>query len=164
MTTSDDFYAFDITLHRLGVEPMPAGEGAAVHVDEWGAWPTLAVPRERLSEPLAIAFDEALERLGRLERMFVEPDGSFVWTGRRHGRSWQVDGNAVELAGRLLLADLKGACPPDEFDRLLESLGWPEERLMMLLVRPGVLLAEETFRRHALARAKHSAGQSVPPG
>lgn len=164
MTTSNDLYAFDITLHRFGAETGPAGDAAVVHVDAWGTWPTLLVPRERLTAPLAIPFDDAIVRLGRLERMFVEPDGSFVWTGRRFGRPWQVDGNAAELTGRLLLADLKGACPPDEFDRLLESFGWPGERLMVLLVRPGVLLAEETFRRHALARGKTWEGRSVLPG
>lgn len=163
MTTHGEFYAFDITVHRLGVDSPPAGHAAVLHVDEWGDWPTLAVPRERLSMPLAIAFDDALERLGRLDRMFVEPDGSFVWTGQQLGRPWQVDGNAVELSGRLLLADLKGECPADEFDRLITSFGWPGERLMLLLVRPAVLLAEETFRLHAAAREKSRSGKVVPP-
>jgi hypothetical protein len=164
MTTSSDLYAFDITVHRLAASPHPDGHSPVVHEDAWGAWPTLTVSRELLNMPLAIAFDDALEQLGRLERMFVEQDGSFVWTGRRLDRPWQVDGNAVEIAGRLLLADLKGSCPPDEFDRLLSCLGWPGERLMMLLVRPGVLLAEDTFRLHALARGKAGVGRAVPPG
>ena len=164
MTTSSDLYAFDITVHRLAANPQPTRDWPLVYEDEWGAWPTLTVPRELLSVPLAVAFDDALEQLGRLERMFVEPDGSFVWTGRLLDRPWHVDGNAVEIAGRLLLADLKGACPPDDFDRLLSSFGWPGERLMMLLVRPGVLLAEDTFRRHALARGRAAIGKAVPPG
>ena len=152
-------YAFEITLHRLDED---AGAGPT-HADGWGVWPSLAVHREALSHPLAINFDEAFERLGRLERMFVEPDGSFVWTSPREGLTWQVDGNAAEKDGRVLLIDLKGSCPPAEFERLLAACGWPREKLMMQLVRAAVFLDEPTFRRHALARGAAGDGESLRP-
>ena len=105
-------YAFDAALHALPEPAHPAGS----HVDAWGTWPVLAVPREALATPLAIGFDAAFERLAALERMYAEPDGSFVWTSPREGLCWQVDGNAFERHGRVLLVDLKGTCPADRFD------------------------------------------------
>lgn len=160
--TTEPPYAFDITLHRLDPERVGAQAGP-VHADAWGAWPTLHVPHDALSVPLGIGFDEAFDRLGRLERMYAEPDGSFVWASPREGLSWQVDGNAFERGGRVLLVDLKGSCPPREFDRLLEAFGWPAERVVMQLTRPAVFLDEATFRRHALARGAAGDGKVLRP-
>jgi hypothetical protein len=154
-----ELYAFEAVLHRRPADAAAAGR----HADDRGSWPILAVPRESLSQPLAISFDEALERLARLPRMFVEPDGSFVWTSPAGDRPWQVDGNLFEREGRVLLVDLKGSCPPAEFDRLLEGFGWPDEPVMLGLVRAAVFLDEPTFRRHAAARGAAGDGQTLRP-
>ena len=154
-----DTFAFEISLHRLA-------EGAVEgdpYTDAWGTWPTLAVPRESLATPLARGFDEAFAALDRLERMFAEPDGSFVWASPREGTFWQVDGNACERDGRVLLVDIKGSCPPTNFDRLLEVWGWPDASVMMHLVRPAVFLSEATFRRHAAARGDAGGGKDLRP-
>jgi hypothetical protein len=159
-------YAFEITLHA---RPPDATPGQAVD-DSWGTWPALAVPKPALSVPMAIGFDDALARLGGIERMYVEPDGSFVWTSRRGpGDSdggepwWQVDGNGFEKDGRVLLVDLKGSCPAHEFDRLLTACGWPEQPLMMQLVRSAAFLDEAAFRRHAAARGLVGDGKTLRP-
>jgi hypothetical protein len=160
--TTEPLYAFDITLHRLDPERVGPHAGS-VHADAWGSWPALDVPHDALAVPLGIGFDEAFDRLGRLERMYAEPDGSFVWTSPREGVSWQVDGNAFERNGRVLLVDLKGSCPPREFDRLLEAFGWPAEWMLVQLSRPAVFLDEATFRRHALARGAAGDGENLRP-
>jgi hypothetical protein len=160
--TSAPLYAFEITLHRLDPERVSAHAGP-VHADAWGAWPTLDVPHDALVVPLGIGFEEAFARLDRLERMVAEPDGSFVWASPREGLSWQVDGNAFERDGRVLLVDLKGSCPPPEFDRLLEAFGWPADAVLMQLTRPAVFLDEATFRRHALARGAAGDGEDLRP-
>jgi hypothetical protein len=156
----DDLFAFDISLHALASEATAGG----MHHDAWGAWPVLQVPSAALVVPLAVPFDDAFARLGCLERMFAEPDGSFVWTSPREGLSWQVDGNALEREDRVLLVDLKGTCPETAFDRLLAAFGWPDQRLMMQLVRPAVFLDEATFRRHARCRAAARDAKTLRPG
>ena len=156
----DEIYAFDVTVHARPAEAAAAGS----HRDAWGAWTTLAVPRAGLTMPLVVDFEIALERLAALERMYVEPDGSFVWSSPREGLSWQVDGNAAERDGRVLLVDLRGSCPPADFDRLLRALGWPGQVLMFQLLRPAVFLDEATFRRHAAARGAGGDGKTLRPG
>ncbi len=162
MAAHDELYAFDITLHGRGSGAADLPPSAS-HADAWGTWPTLAVPHDLLTVPMAIGFDEAFERLARLERMYVEPDGSFVWTSPREGLWWQVDGNALEKDGRVLLADLKGSCPAADFDRLLATFGWPQQATMMQLVRSAVFLGEQTFRRHASCRGAAGDGQTLRP-
>lgn len=152
-------YAFEIAL-RARPENAVAGRD---FVDEWGAWPTLEIPKESLAAPMAIGFDDAFERLAAIERMFAEPDGSFVWACSASPAMpgeprWQVDGNAFDRDGRVVLVDLKGRCPAVEFDRLLAAFGWPGQPMAMELVRPAVVLDEGTFRRHAAARASGQGG------
>ena len=161
---SSPLYAFEITLQA---RPAEATAGAAL-TDAWGTWPTLEVPKAALATPLAVGFDAALERLGAIERLYAEPDGSFVWACSRSAEPadtgfWQVDGNAAERDGRLLLVDLKGSCPAAEFDRLLEAFGWPEQPVMMQLVRAAAFLDEATFRRHATARGLVGDGRTLRP-
>lgn len=151
--------AFEVSLH-----PRPAAAAVAGSLtDERGSWPVLAVPRESLGRPLAVGFDEALDRLAALPRLYAEPDGSFVWASPAADRPWQVDGNLFERQGRVLLADLKGSCPAEEFDRLLAAFGWPGEPLMFELVRAGVFLDEDAFRRHAAARGAAGDGLTLRP-
>lgn len=162
MAHPDAVYAFDITLHARPPEAVRRPPAEA-HADAWGRWPTLAVSHDQLAMPMAVGFDEAIERLGRMERLYAEPDGSFVWTSAREGGWWQVDGNLFDRQGRVLLADLKGSCPPAEFDRILRAFGWPEQALMMQLVRSAVFLDESTFRRHAIARGIAGDGPMLRP-
>jgi len=166
---ADEIYAFEITLHRLAAEDhsgvasglKPSQEN--LYRDAWGEWPTLAVPHDMLAMPMAIGFDQALAGLAGLERMYVEPDGSFVWTSPHQGLWWQVDGNAYEKTGQVLLVDLKGSCPPGNFDQLLQSFGWPSEKMMVQLVRAAVFLDESTFRRHAALRGTAGDGEALRP-
>jgi hypothetical protein len=162
MTTA--LYAFEITLQAQPAEAVPG----PVVADEWGTWPTILVPKESLAAPMTVGFDDAIARLGALERLYAEPDGSVVWACSRKGgasdvRRWQVDGNAYDREGRVLLVDLKGSCPPAEFDRLLVAFGWPEQDFMFQLVRAATFLDEPTFRRHALARGTVGDGETLRP-
>ena len=95
-------------------------------------------------------FDEVLDRLAKLPRLFIEPDGSFVWKGATtEGAPWQVDGNLIDQGSALAYVELKGDCPPEQFDRLLRALSWPATPLVFQLPQRGVTLDEADFRRAA---------------
>jgi len=139
---------FDVTLH-----PLPDGAVAGPQLtDPWGTWPTIVLPKAAAGLVMAGDFDMALERLAKLDRLYVEPDGSFVWVGPGGEERWQVDGNAYERQGRVLNVEVKGACPEDVLDVFLAVWGWPGEPLAVQLVRAGVFVDVPTFRRHATAR------------
>lgn len=93
-------------------------------------------------------FEEVVDSLASLPRMYVEPDGAFVWVGSA-GPAWQLDGSLYDGAERLWYVELKGRCPQDEFNRLLTALGWPETPVAFQLVREALLLDEDEFRRYA---------------
>ena len=85
-----------------------------------------------------------------LPRMYIEPDGSFVWVSSHEERPWQIDGNLYDHLDRVRLVDVKGGCPVERFDQLLTTLGWPGAQLVFQLVRAAVFLDEPEFRRWAL--------------
>jgi len=138
---------FDVSLHPL---PGSAISGPPL-VDPRGTWPTIVPPTDAAGMTMTSNFDAALERLGALERAFVEPDGSFVWVGPGGEGRWQIDGNAYERHGHVLVVETKGSCPEDIFDRFLAVWGWPGQALAVQLVRAGVFVDEPTFRQHAAA-------------
>jgi hypothetical protein len=92
------------------------------------------------------SFDAALDALARLPRMFIEPDGSFVWTGTEGSDPWQVDGNLIDRGDALAYVELKGRCPESQFNQLLAACGWPACPLACQLPRRGATLAESAFR------------------
>src|SRR5262245_32769330 len=101
---------------------------------------------ENLS-PLSITFDQATAALQQLDRLFIEPDGSFVWTGSMvDGQPWQVDGNLIDRGDALAYVEVKGCCPPEQFDHLLTVFGWPRAKLAFHLPQHGTTLNEVEFR------------------
>lgn len=103
---------------------------------------------ERSAAVFDRTFEEVADALGSLPRLFVEPDGSFVWVSSGEP-AWQLDGVLYDGTERLWYVDLKGRCPEAEFDRLLAALGWPETPLCFQLVRQAIWFEELAFRRHA---------------
>ena len=104
--------------------------------------------------PLTVSFDAALDTLAQLSRLFIEPDGSFVWRGAAEdGSDWQLDGNLIDRGPTLDRVELAGQCPSERLDELLRALGWPAEKLTFQLPRLGVFLTEEAFRRQAATSA-----------
>lgn len=151
-------YQFFASIHarpeQVDVGPQLPLEGAAL--------PTLQVPPALLGHAFDRNFEDTLEALSRYERMFVEPDGSFVWVSSHSEPSWQVDGNLYDRDELLLFVDIKGNCPGDRFDQLLQALGWPDTVLMFQLTQHAVFLAEEQFRQYA-ARPNQPATAATPP-
>ena len=110
----------------------------------------LVLRAEDCQRPFAISFEAAEAALGQLARMFIEPDGSFVWVSTHdESPAWQVDGVLWDRDGRLQFVDLKGTCSAAALDRLLVCFGWPEESLAFQCVRRGWLFDEPTFRQVA---------------
>ena len=104
---------------------------------------------------LAVGFDDVLAELAKLPRLFIEPDGSFVWRGTSvDGQEWQLDGNLVDRGQTLDYVEIKGRCPSERLNDILRTLGWPQAALAFQLPRQGVVLSEEAFRRQA----------ALPPG
>ncbi len=105
-------------------------------------------------KPLSITFEQATIALQKLERLFIEPDGSFVWTGEdAGGEPWQVDGNLMDRGDALAYVEIKGRCPEKQFDRLLTALGWPQSSLAFFLPQRGAMLTETEFRKLAASPA-----------
>jgi hypothetical protein len=139
-------YGFQVSVHARAAE---AKAGEAIELAGRTVRPLGVSPETLGTATMGCSFEEARDRLEQLARMYCEPDGSFVWASPQGKAAWQVDGNLYDRNERLLFVDLKGMCPPQEFDRLLKALGWPETRLMFQLTREAVFLDEEEFRRFA---------------
>jgi hypothetical protein len=140
-------YSFRTTLRVCGED---IAYGDPIDIDGQRYQPLAPAP-QHAGQPFPLSFEDVNAAMTALERMFTEPDGSFVWTGD-DPNPWQVEGSLVDLGGRLLYVELWGRCPPAAFDRLLQCLDWPNVRLMFYCHREGVFLNESEFRRFAAVR------------
>jgi len=137
---------FDAAVHArpaaaLRQEPIVlAGESFAMLV---------LVPADDVP-PLNVTFEAASQALEQLPRMFLEPDGAWVWRGDDEAGSWQLDGQLQERGSRLHAVELKGTCPRTALDQLLACLGWPRTPVVFRLRNEGVYLDEGEFRRWAV--------------
>ncbi|HET6883523.1 MAG TPA: hypothetical protein VFI31_25450 [Pirellulales bacterium] len=93
-------------------------------------------------------FEDASDALAALPRMFIEPDGAFVWVSSNEP-AWQLDGVLYDGAESLWYVELKGRCREADFDRFLRALGWPQTLVAFQLVREAEWLNERDFRRYA---------------
>jgi hypothetical protein len=138
-------YQFHISIHR-----KPSGDLTKQPMDlAIGTFDALQVEPQQVTEPMTVCFEAACSLLADLPQMFVEPDGSFVWTSPQTGEAWQVDGVMYDRHDRLLFVDLKGTCPDQQFDQLLRVFGWPDVPLIFQLSREAIYLDEDEFRRFA---------------
>lgn len=119
--------------------------------------PTLDVGPGDSSLGFDRTFEEVETTLGRCERLFFEPDGSFVWRSPAAEPSWQLDGIVYDRDGRVLYVELKGTCPDERLDEFLTALDWPRTAVMFQLIREAVFLDEAMFRRFASANAASNA-------
>jgi hypothetical protein len=133
----------------LHVLPASAEPGPEVNIGGH-EFSTLEIAPTLRNEPFAIGFDGAVARLSALRRMFVEPDGSFVWVNSDPGQpSWQLDGNLYDQCDRLVFVELKGQCPLAAFDQFREAVALPPNGYMVQLLRHAVFLAGPEFQRFA---------------
>lgn len=143
-------YHFDV---RIQARPPEAAQGASLSLRGAACRPLAVRPALLAVAALPVTFEQAEAALVALPRLFIEPDGSFVWVADDAQRSWQVDGNLYDRDGRLLYIEAKGSCPPAVFEQLLRAVGWPAVALMFELVREAVYLDEADFRRYAASEA-----------
>lgn len=135
---------------HVAIHPRSAAvaEGPIVLLDR-GEFPTLLHSKDDVAGGFRLSFEEVCQALGQLPRMFIEPDGSWVWVSASGEPAWQLDGMLFDRDERLLYVEVKGSCPTDAFDRLLAAIGWPQTRVMFQLLREAVFLSEAEFRRYA---------------
>ncbi|QDU58989.1 hypothetical protein [Aeoliella mucimassa] len=101
---------------------------------------------------LPVRFEEVQQRLLKIDRMDIEPDGYFlVAGGEQQGCRWQIDGHLFEYHGKMHRVEMHGSCSEEKLDELLSCFGWPECPMVFQLVHEGVTLSESDFRKFAAA-------------
>jgi len=140
------FYA---TLHARPPEARPK----ETVVLPGGEVTSLDVRPDELGRGFERTFEDVAEILSQIDRLYFEPDGSFVWVAPVGEPRWQLDGVVYDRDGCVLYVDVKGTCPSIRLDQFLVPFGWPQTPVMFQLTREALFLDEAEFRRFAAAAA-----------
>jgi hypothetical protein len=73
-------------------------------------------------ERIPVSFEAYADSIRDWPGMFLEMDGSFVWTVDAGTRRLQVDGMIYDRDGAIEYVELKGELPPEAWHRLLRPL------------------------------------------
>ena len=102
-----EFDRFHILLHPA--PPHLNGELKGCKIDQ-----------SDLTVEFPISFEHYVAAIGRFNRLYVEPDGSFVWVAE--DRNWQLDGLLFDRNDHLCCVELKGNCERACFLELVSAL------------------------------------------
>lgn len=97
-----------------------------------------------------MSWESALERLSRLPRMFVEPDGSFLWNGDdKFIGHWQLEGTVYDDGRVVRTVELLGHCSLDNWQTFLEAFETTCSSIIIELVDENRIVAGEWLREYA---------------
>lgn len=69
--------------------------------------------------PIDVSFETAAENLQLLEKLYLEPDGSFVWA--RDGGEQQVFGMIYDARDQIQYLELRGKCELSTWQTLIQA-------------------------------------------
>ena len=90
---------------------------------------------------LGTDFDTVCASLAAIDRVHMEPDGSFVWGGP----GWQIDGMIYDRNETLRYVDLKGCCPKVIWEALLDVIALSNRLSNVVLLPEGGLYELQQF-------------------
>lgn len=93
--------------------------------------------------PLETSFEAAAERLESLEKLYFEPDGSFVWT-RDAGRQ-QIFGMLYDAGGQIQYIDLRGTCEIEMWSELIIAIRENGRNLTVISLVDGSMQDLQSF-------------------
>ena len=99
--------------------------------------------------PLHISWEEALLRLEKLPRMFVEPDGSFLWTGEATAEAaqWRLEGTVYDDGQVVRYIELRGQCPLRQWQEFLGAFDESFSTVVLDLLDQSTVVEGEWLRR-----------------
>lgn len=125
-------------LYRSPPEPRQPSSTVKVLNCHLPTWQIEAVE----SNQMDCSFEEAVDKLSQIPRLFIEPDGSFVWTGNSAGEQselgpqWHLFGMLYDAHGRMNRVELQGTCPLVCWQALCSCLQ-PDGQLVAYLLDVG---------------------------
>ena len=100
------------------------------------------------------SFEEAQRRLSELDSLYMEPDGSFVWS--MPGGGEQVFGMLYDAGGKIQYCDLQGCCSLTPWVALCEAIaGGPREGLVVAVLPEMRLQDLQRFEGNALQKLQN---------
>jgi hypothetical protein len=145
--TKSLMYSIDIRL-QARAKPQLARQRMTLNEAEYTI---LQLTLDQQATAMTVSFEMAVERLRQLPRMFIEPDGAFVWVSQNDEPTWQLEGCLYDRGNRMMYVDVAGTCPAEQFDQLLAAFGWPESGFVFQLRQHAVYMEEFEWRRYAAA-------------
>ncbi len=106
---------------------------------------------QTVDAPLTVSWEQASENLSQLPRMFLEPDGSFLWTGTDPDCGpWQLEGTIFDDGRVVRRIELAGNCPRLLWQEFLKCFQADWSTITIELLDPKQIVPGQWLSDHAL--------------
>ncbi len=136
-------FRFQVSIHAIP-SGAPLKRKTAVSINGCSVTP-LEIASPHIDSPLPLSFEEAEEQMNTWDRMFIEPDGSFVWRIDPH----QLDGSLFDNGAHVTFVELAGHCEETMLNKVLAMLSEANTALMFQLRNEAIFINETDFRKLA---------------
>lgn len=133
--------AWHLGIHHLASQPIAERDiernGVALRALTLEPW--------QQSHEFRVTFDEVLATLTQWPGCYVEGDGSMVWRPFKGPNGPFLEANLFDGEVCLRHMELKGRAYREQFQQLFRLLGWPQDELVVQLVKEGLFVRASDF-------------------
>jgi hypothetical protein len=104
----------------------------------------LRVPTQANAMSFELSYEELSDRLNRIDRLHLEPDGSFVWVNAVDVKQ-RINGQITDNGKRVMFIEMRGCCVRSGMEPIVRQLGWPEVAVSFQLQPEALLVDGEQF-------------------
>ncbi len=143
----------DVRDFHIIVRPLGAVQFASSSIATWSGAPesplaVWSVAEDSVSlgsQAFQFPYEVLAASLSRVPRLFLEPDGAFVWVSPEDPAR-RVNGQITDDGEQVLYLELRGRCSFEDLAVIFQMLGWPEVELVYQLLPEAMLVRESQFR------------------
>ncbi len=122
------------------LQRMPELASFAFESRQWEGDPISTFVLQQPPRPLDVTFEELMDQLSNLPRLYVELDGSFVWRGEDGGQLWQMDGLLHDSGQQVQYVEVKGTVDRNAWHKFTTILSSQRDDLVIHSVDRGYFM------------------------
>lgn len=136
---------FHIIVRPLGASRLGESIQTRWSDTKVSAW-TLADDSPPLAQQgFGSSYEDFSEQLSQVPRLYIEPDGSFVWVSSIDPVR-RISGQITDDGKQVLYLELRGRCQWEDMTEIVRMIGWPQTELIFQMLPEALLVQESQFR------------------
>ena len=139
----NDFHVIVRPVGSACLDPISDASWNGIAMEAWRVSPDSAALG---AQGFGVDYETVSNQLVTIPRLFLEPDGSFVWVSSADP-DHRIDGQTTDDGRQLLYVELRGRCEWNQFANVIEHFGVSVSGLIFQLLPEALLIKASQLRQ-----------------